>query len=122
LLCVNKIRCCKIHIIKINRDDRKTLSGVRVWLIFEKMAGYQLIRNWFERSNANRQKPAFEEISKEILAAASDLIVHRPVRLQCALKNSQPMPTGLCPKCGEAYPLHHGQACPSYQGEAYYTI
>jgi formylmethanofuran dehydrogenase subunit E len=101
--------------------DRQTLSGVRVWLNIEFMADYPLIRNWFERSDANKQKPVFEEISKEILAAASDLIVHRRVRLQRALKNSQHMPTGLCPECGESYRLDQGAACPACQGNAYYS-
>jgi formylmethanofuran dehydrogenase subunit E len=105
----------------ITAYDRETLSGVRVWLNFETMTDYPLIRHWFERSHANRQKPVFEEISKEILAAASDLIIHRPVRLQRALKNTHRMPTALCPKCGESYPLDHGPACPSCQGDAYYT-
>ena len=66
--------------------------------------------------------PTDEEIAKQILSAAPYLIVYRRVRLQRTLKDSQPMPTGLCPKCGESYPLNHGGTCPSCQGEAYYDL
>ena len=100
--------------------DRMTLTGIRVWLNYERMAGYPLINSWFDRSAENRQKPVFEEIAKEILFAGSNLINHRSVRLYHALKTSQRKPTGLCPKCGESYPLDHGLTCTSCQGEAYY--
>lgn len=100
--------------------DRMTLNGVRVWLNYERMADYPLINSWFDRSTENRQKPVFEEIAKEILSATSNLINHRSVRLYRALKISQRKPTGLCPKCGESYPLDHGPTCTSCQGEAYY--
>jgi formylmethanofuran dehydrogenase subunit E len=100
--------------------DRMTLNGIRVGLNYERMADYPQINSWFDRSTENRQKPAFEEIAKQILSAVPDLIVYRRVRLHSTLKDSQHMPTGICPKCGESYPLNHGPMCPSCQGDAYY--
>jgi len=100
--------------------DRKTLSGMRVWLNYDCLARYGLIRDWFERSDRNKGKPPFEELAQEILQAGQELIFYRPVRLHRALKDTQPVPTGRCPKCGEFYPLRHGSACPSCQGNAYY--
>jgi len=100
--------------------DRKTLSGVRVWLKHDMLFDYPLIRAWFERTEQPKEKPPFEELSAEILDAGEDLLLHRPVKLHQALKDSKPVPTGLCPRCGESYPLRSGPACPSCSGEAYY--
>lgn len=100
--------------------DRLTLSGIRTWLNYDCLADYPLIHSWFERSSQNKEKPVFEKLAAEILKAGSDLIAHQPVRLQRALKDTQPVPTGRCPQCGESYPLHFGPSCPSCGGQAYY--
>ncbi len=99
--------------------DRKTLAGVRVWLNYDALAGYPLVRGWFERSSKTNKKPVFEELAPQILNAGSNLIAHRPVRLYQALKSTHHVPTGRCPHCGESYPLHFGTACPSCAGKAY---
>ena len=100
--------------------DRQTLTGMRVWLNYKQLAVYPVVRSWFERTGRPREKPPFEKLAQEILAAAPELIAHRPVRLARALKDSQPVPTGPCPECGESYPLHHGPVCPACRGDAYY--
>jgi formylmethanofuran dehydrogenase subunit E len=101
--------------------DRLSLSGVRVWLNPDALEDYPLIRHWFERSPHPTQKPPFDELSSEILAAGAHLIRHQPVRLHRALKDSQRVPTGRCPKCGESYPLQLGATCPACRNEAYYV-
>lgn len=101
--------------------NRMTLSGVRVWLNHDQLPRYKLIRDWFERSDHTKKKPPFEALAQEILKAGKELVIHRPVRLHRALKDTQPVPTGNCPECGESYPLHHGPTCPSCQGNAYYN-
>jgi formylmethanofuran dehydrogenase subunit E len=101
--------------------DRMTLSGVRAWLNPDALAGYPLIRRWFERSTRLTGKPAFDELASEILAAAAGLFGQRAVRLHRAFKDSEPVPTGRCPNCGESYRLGLGPACPACWGEAYYV-
>ena len=101
--------------------DRLSLSGIRIWLNADALKGYPLIQCWFERSPHSIQKPLFAELASEILVANLNLLTHRPVRLARALKESVRVATGLCPKCGESYPLHHGPACPACRGEGYYT-
>ena len=100
--------------------DRKTLDGIRVWLNYDALINFPSIHSWFERSSNVREKPDFEALSKDILNAGSNLIAYQPVRLHQALKNSQHVPTGRCPKCGESYPLHFGPTCPACGGKAYY--
>jgi formylmethanofuran dehydrogenase subunit E len=100
--------------------DRKTLTGIRVWLNYDALVNFPTIHNWFERSSQTKEKPIFEELAKDILQAGSDLVAHRPVRLHQALKNSDHVPTERCPHCGESYPLHFGPSCPACGGKAYY--
>jgi len=100
--------------------DRKTLAGIRVWLNYDALANFPLIQSWFERSSKSKEKPAFEKLAKDILKAGSILVAHRPVRLLQALKNSERVPTGRCPNCGESYPLQFGPTCPACGGKAYY--
>ncbi|MCF8078097.1 MAG: formylmethanofuran dehydrogenase subunit E family protein [Desulfobacterales bacterium] len=99
--------------------DRQTLKGERAWLDYDRMAEYPLVRGWFERTGQRKEKPPFQQLAEEILAAAPVLIRHRPVTMLRALKKSAPVTTGPCPGCGESYPLHLGKACPSCMGEAY---
>lgn len=101
--------------------DRLALSGVRAWLNSDALSNYPSIRYWFERSPQPTQKSPFDELASEILAAGADLISYRPVRLHRALKDSQRVPTGRCPECGESYPLHLGATCPACRNEAYYV-
>ena len=100
--------------------DRKTLAGNRVWLNYDALVNFPLIHSWFERTSQVNEKPVFEELAKDILEAGSDLVAHQSVRLHQPLKNSQRVPTGRCPKCGESYPLHFGDVCLACSGEAYY--
>ncbi len=80
--------------------DRQTLAGIRVWLNYDRLSEYPIVSHWFERTGRPREKPPFEKLAVEILAAAPEIIVHRPVRLARALKDSQPVPTGPCPSAG----------------------
>lgn len=100
--------------------DRKTLAGIRAWLKYDALVNFPSIYSWFERSSETREKPAFEELAKDILKAGSDLVTHQPVRLHQALKNSDRILTGACPNCGESYPLNLGPSCPACGGKAYY--
>lgn len=101
--------------------DRQTLAGIRVWLNHDRLEMYPIVSRWFERTGRPREKPPFDTLAEEMLAAAPEIIVNQPVRLSSDLKDSQPVPTGPCSQCGESYPLHHGPVCPACQGDAYYT-
>ena len=100
--------------------DRMTLAGIRVWLNYDALVNFPLIHRWFERSLKSKEKPAFDELAKDILKAGPDLVAHQLVRLHQALKNSERVSTERCPNCGESYPLHLGPTCPACAGQAYY--
>lgn len=100
--------------------DREALSGIRTCINHTKLSNYPLVQKWFQRTGGPRDKPPFEQLAKEILTARSQLISHEPVRLYRALKNSKPIPTGLCPQCGESYRIDLGETCPACHGDSYY--
>ena len=102
--------------------ERQSLAGVRVWLDYDQIIRYQLIRDWFERTGNRKEKPPFDELSSEIISAAEDIIVQCPVKLFRALKDATPVPTGQCPVCKESYPLKLGKKCPACSGNAYYNL
>ena len=99
--------------------DRDRLVGVRVWLNSDGLKSYPLISDWFQRTGAIREKPPFEDLGAEVLAAGSDLIGSSWVRLPRSLKDKKPVPTGFCPDCSESYPLRQGPTCLACQGHAY---
>jgi len=100
--------------------DRKNLSGIRARVDHAKLSNYPLVQEWFQRTGRPREKPPFEQLAKEILTARSQIVSHEPVKLYRALKNSKPIPTGLCPQCGESYRIDLGETCPSCRGDSYY--
>jgi formylmethanofuran dehydrogenase subunit E len=102
--------------------DRDRLDGVQVWLNPAGMASYPLISDWFQRTDASREKPPFEDLAVEVLAAWPDLISSCRVRLPRPLKDKNPVPTGLCPNCNESYPLRQGSTCMAHQGHACHKV
>ncbi|MFC1822062.1 FmdE family protein [Thermodesulfobacteriota bacterium] len=101
--------------------DRLTLSGVRVWVNPDQLPDYPSIEQWFDRSKRSAEKPPFEDLVPEIIAARSDLLNYSHVRLHRALKDSKPVPTRRCADCGEFYPTRLGDTCQACQGKAYYV-
>ena len=81
-----------------------------------------MVSDWFRRTGAIREKPPFEDLEAEVLAAGSDLISRRRVRLPRSLKDKNSVPTGFCPACRESYPLRQGPTCLACQGHAYYDM
>lgn len=102
--------------------DRDSLRGARAWLNHDLLTDYPLINGWFERTGEKREKPPFSQLAEEILSARPELIRCQQVKLPHPLKNTRPMPTGCCSKCGESYTLHHGSLCPACQGKSYYRL
>ncbi len=104
----------------ITAYDRQTLSGIRTFLNYVRMKENPLINSWFERTGKPREKPPFDELAEEILTIGPDLLLNRSVRLHRPLKDSKPMPTEHCIKCGESYTRYFGKACPACSGRDYY--
>jgi len=99
--------------------DRVSLSGVRAGLAYDQIHRFGMVHQWFDRSERQREKPAFEDLEPEFLRAGEELIITKPVQLQRALKETGWVETGPCPSCSESYALRLGKSCPACSGEGY---
>jgi formylmethanofuran dehydrogenase subunit E len=100
--------------------DRMRLDGVRVWLDPEAVRANEIVAAWYLRTTNGKVDK--EVVIRELLSCGGDMVRSAPVTLGEALKSTEKVPTGICPGCGESYPLRQGGHCYSCQGEGYYSI
>ena len=101
--------------------DRRTLSGYRVWLDLNKTAAYPPIYGWYMRTIPKQDLPK-EVVNSTILEAGRKILSSRPIDVVNLHERKKKGETGVCPKCGEAYPLDQGKKCLACQGEGYYRL
>lgn len=99
--------------------DRQRLDGVRVWLDPEAVRGNEIVAAWYLRTAGGKVDK--EVVIRELLSCGGDLVRWAPVNLSEALKSTEKVPTGICPGCGESYPLRQGERCFACQGQGYYS-
>ena len=101
--------------------DRQTLEGVRAWLEVEKVKRFPLVAGWYIR---DPQAPRIDKevVIREILGCGERLVSRSRIRMKQSLKNLDKVPTGICPACGESYPLRFGPTCAACGGQAYYQV
>jgi len=97
--------------------DRMSLRGVRAWLVPELIEAEPIVASWYLR---NGQKVDKEVVIRELLGCGRDLVRVRHVTMRQALKNTEKVPTVICPECGECYPIRWGDRCLACAGQAYY--
>ena len=100
--------------------DRWTHQGVRVWLDLEKTQAFPNIYRWYMRL-APKQELPLEVLARDILAAGRGLLSAAPIRAIRWTERQKKGPTGVCPGCGEAFPLGQGEQCLACQGQKYYA-
>ena len=96
-------------------------NGVRVYLDTEKLEAWPEVRDWyFKKKKKNEQ-------DKELLMAQIKKAGHELLGVQWVwvepekVRRKKMGPVGICPVCGEAYPLKDGASCRNCQGETPYT-
>jgi formylmethanofuran dehydrogenase subunit E len=94
--------------------------GVRVYLDPAKLERWPEIKGWFlklkPKESQDRQK-----LAAEIKAAGKDILSYHKVRIQPeSLHKKKLGPVGICPSCGEAYPLRDGKTCLPCRGDGPY--
>lgn len=100
--------------------DRMTLQGVRAWLDPSAVKGNRIVAGWYLRP-PDAGKVDKEVVIRELFSCGRELVDSAPVKLGAALKSTEKVPTGLCPGCGESYPLRQGPSCFACQGQGYYS-
>jgi formylmethanofuran dehydrogenase subunit E len=100
--------------------DRRTFTGVRVWLDLEKMKSFGNLYRWYMRLVPKQELP-LEVLVKDILSARRGILSAAPIRATRFTERKKKGATGVCPGCGEAFPLNQGEKCLACQGHSYYT-
>jgi len=100
--------------------DRRTLDGVRIWLDLEKLQVFPNIYRWYMRLTPKHELP-LEVLVLDILAARRAILNAAPIRAIRFTERKKKGATGVCPSCGEAFPLSQGEKCLACQGHKYYA-
>jgi len=101
--------------------DRWGLSGYRVWLDLSKAAAYPPIYDWYMRKVPKGKLPK-ELVNSTIIDAGRKILSSLPVDVVQFHERSKKGEIGVCPGCGEAYPLSQGKKCLACQGNGYYEL
>ena len=101
--------------------DKKTGLGVRVSIDPAKLFAYPEIRSWFMKEKPKHAQDIVE-LERQIEEAGYSICKVQRVQVDKVFLGHGHMGTiGICPRCGEAYPLDHGPQCLGCQGQAPYT-
>ena len=101
--------------------DKHTGDGFRVSVDPVRLNAFPEIRGWFLK-----EKPKHEQDERKLLdeieMAGDSICLIRPVTIKRRFLGHAHMERiGICPSCGEAYPLEDGPVCRGCQGEAPYV-
>ncbi len=101
--------------------DKRTGSGVRVYLDHHKLKKYGEINDWFFRLTPKHAQSR-ERLIDEMIRAADGVFALRYLSVKKEfLAHRHGGPIVLCPGCGEAYPSDHGERCRACEGALPYN-
>jgi formylmethanofuran dehydrogenase subunit E len=104
----------------ISLYEKNSGQGVRVYLDMEKLKVWDEVNSWYLKL---KKKPEqnFPLLMDQIREAGHKLHSIQRVRVEPATLRRQKLgPVAICPGCGEAYPVRHGERCKGCQGETPY--
>ena len=96
-------------------------KGVRVYLDAGKLKDWPEIYAWFFKLKPKAEQDR-AKLTEEIRQAGTSIltVTRVSVKDECA-KKAHKGKTGVCPQCGEAYPLKDGETCLACQGNMVYV-
>jgi len=101
--------------------DKYNGNGVRVFIHTHKVAAWKEIDSWFFKRKPKAEQDS-DALLREIQQAGEKILQMETIRVQPRLMVKDSVGTrGICPQCGESYPLKHGSACRACQGMSPYT-
>jgi len=100
--------------------DKYTGEGWRVFISTEKVRRYPEIAAWFLKTRTKAEQDT-EKLFSEIETAGDSICGITPVVIAPGyLKRKRQRTIGICPICGEAYPVEGGALCRGCQGDSPY--
>ncbi|OPY78450.1 MAG: FmdE, Molybdenum formylmethanofuran dehydrogenase operon [Syntrophorhabdus sp. PtaU1.Bin153] len=99
--------------------NKYTNEGVRVFIDTEKLEKWPEIKAWlFKLKPSNEKNP--ETISREIAKAGESILSIQRIHVRPEIgKKISKGKIGVCPQCGEAYPINDGEVCLACQESPY---
>jgi len=96
-------------------------KGVRSFLDTKKLEDWPEVRDWYLKKKKKSEQDA-DLLMAQIKEAGHGLLGIQRVQVEPEKVRRKKMgPVGICPVCGEAYPLRHGERCLNCQGDTPYT-
>lgn len=100
--------------------EKRTGEGVRVYLDASRLDAWPEVKNWFLKLKP-KQEQEKEKLLQDITTAGTGLLgMQRVVVDPGILGKKKSGRIGLCPSCGEAYPVRDGERCLACQGTPLY--
>jgi len=101
--------------------DKHTGEGFRAWLDPQGLDAWPEIHSWYLKTKRKKDQDR-ERLFAEIKAAGRGVCRVAAVRIRPDRLGRPPMgATGICPKCGEGYPLADGDVCRGCSGQSPYV-
>ncbi|MDD5475708.1 MAG: FmdE family protein [Syntrophales bacterium] len=95
-------------------------EGVRVFLDTNKLEDWPEVRDWYLKRK-KKQEQNSELLLSQIREAGHGLLGMQSVRVDPdRIRRKKMGPVGICPDCGEAYPIRDGKQCRDCGGETPY--
>lgn len=93
-------------------------AGVRVYLDPEKLEAWPEVRDWYLKKKKKHEQDS-EALLAQIKEAGHRMLGIQRVRVDAVkIRRKKMGPVGICPVCGEAYPLKDGPRCRPCSGES----
>jgi len=100
--------------------NKETGDGIRVYLDVEKLKSCNEVYSWFMKLKKKNEQNK-ELLLKEIKSAGDSILSYGKVNIAESFLGKKSIgSTGICPICGEAYPLKDGAKCIGCQGSMPY--
>jgi formylmethanofuran dehydrogenase subunit E len=101
--------------------DKRSGEGFRVHLDMAKLEAFPEIMDWLLKRKAKQDQDT-QRLFQAIERAGDSVCALSPVRIRAGFLGHVRMgDIGICPNCGEAFPLEDGVVCRGCQGEAPYV-
>ena len=100
---------------------RRPGPGFRVWVDAGRLELFPEIRAWFLKTTSKSEQDS-ARLRREIAEAGGAILGVRRVEVAAVfLRKHKLGHVGLCPVCGESYPIAQGDRCGGCRGELPYT-
>lgn len=101
--------------------DKFSGEGARAWIDPRRLGAWPELRTWYLKTKPKPEQDR-DRLFAEIKAAGRDVCRVSAIRLRRELLGRPPMGLiGICPVCGESYPLADGPVCRGCAGQSPYA-